>query len=248
MNCLFIGGFKIYSEPTEMGQWNVYKPILFVPWINSANHERTMKMIKETDASICMGHLNLAGFEMATGLKSIDGIDHRIFNKFDMVLSGHFHKKSHMNNIWYLGSPFEQTWIDYNEQRGFHVFDVDTNDLELVPNPHRTFFKIFYKGDATNPNIDPSEYTNRAVKIIVNKIDDQYEFNRFIENMEAAAPWHMQILDNTDNVNIEDVEIEQIESKGTIELLHEYIEQTNYNNKEDVKSLMQELFEDAISV
>ena len=66
--------------------------------------------------------------------------------------------------------------------------------------------------------------------------------------MEAAAPWHMQILDNTDNVNMEDVEIEHIESKGTIELLNEYIEQTNYNNKEDVKSLMQELFEDAISV
>jgi predicted phosphodiesterase len=249
MNCLFGDSrFQWYSEAEEIFYPGMEHPFLFVPWINSENIERTLAAIENTTAKVCMGHLNLAGFEMARGLTNTEGMDHAIFNKFDMVMSGHFHKKSHMNNIWYLGSPFEQTWIDYNEQRGFHVFDIDTNDLEFVPNPHRMFFKIFYKGNDTNPNIDPSDYTNRAIKIIVNKIDDQYEFNRFIENMEAAAPWHMQILDNTDNVNMEDVEIEHIESKGTIELLNEYIEQTNYNNKEDVKSLMQELFEDAISV
>ena len=65
--------------------------------------------------------------------------------------------------------------------------------------------------------------------------------------MEAADPWHIQIIDNTDALSGEDIEIEHIESKGTLELLNDYVEQTQYDNKDDVKGLMRSLFEEAIS-
>jgi hypothetical protein len=65
--------------------------------------------------------------------------------------------------------------------------------------------------------------------------------------MEAADPWHLQIIDNTDVASRDDIEIEHIESKGTLELLNDYVEQTQYDNKDDVKGLMKSLFEEAIS-
>ena len=193
-----------------------------------------------------MGHLNLNGFEMARGLYNTECMDRKIFSKFDMVLSGHFHQRSHKDNIWYLGSPFEQTWIDYGEERGFHILDTETLNLEFVQNPHKMFAKIFYDGHIAD-DVDVSNYTGMAVKIIVNQIDDQYLFNKFIDEMEAADPWHMQIIDNTDVSNADDIEIEHIESKGTIELLNDYIEQRDYDNKDEVKSLMRDLFDEAIS-
>jgi DNA repair exonuclease SbcCD nuclease subunit len=247
MNCLFDGGFSAFSEPREVYLISSqHEPILFVPWINASNYDKTMEMIEKTTASVCMGHLNLHGFEMARGLLNAEGMDHRVFKKFDMVFSGHFHKRSHRDNIWYLGSPFEQTWIDYGEERGFHIFDTETHDLEFVPNPYKMFYKIFY--DGMECQVDPSDYTGRAVKVIVNKIDDQYLFDRFIEELENASPWHMQIIDNTDGASgPEDLEVEHIESKGTLELLNDYVDQSTYENKDDVKSLMRNLFDDVIS-
>ena len=252
MDCLFDEGIRVYSEPTEVYlRAELYDPILFVPWINAGNHDKTMQMIEDTWAPICMGHLNFAGFEMATGLTNTEGMDHTLFKKFDMVLSGHFHQRSHKDNIWYLGSPFEQTWIDYDDERGFHVFDTDTRELEFVPNPYKMFIKIFYGQKVAkafeNGELNLAVCENKAVKLIVNNADDQYTLDRFVEALENVGPWHMQIIDNTDDAATDGVEVEHVESKGTLELLNEYIEQTTYDNKDGVKTLMRNLFEEAIS-
>jgi len=171
-------------------------------------------------------------------------MDRKVFRKFDMTLSGHFHTRSHMDNIWYLGSPFEQTWIDHGEDRGFHILDTDTHDLEFVPNPHKMFFKIAYDGST---DVGVSGYGGKAVKLIVNRVDDQYEYKKFVNDLEDANPWHLQIIDNTDESNTDDVEVEHIESKSTIQVLNEYVDQTKYDNKDSVKDLLRSLFQEAIS-
>lgn len=251
MSCLFEtptqwydGAFQWYSNPEEIFYPGVEHPLLFVPWINEANHEMTMEKIENTSAKICLGHLNLEGFEMAKGLVNTEGMSRKVFSKFDMTLSGHFHKRSHSDNIWYLGSPFEQTWIDHGEDRGFHVLDTDTHDLEFIPNPHKMFHKIVYEGSSS---VDLSSLENKAVKVIVNSVDDQYEYSKFIQDLESVNPWHMQIIDNTDAADAADVEVEHIESKSTIQVLNEYVDQTKYDNKDEVKNLMRDLFNEAIS-
>ena len=52
-----------------------------------------------------MGHLEVKGFEMHIGHISTTGLEKRIFRRFEMVLSGHFHKKSDDGQIYFLGSP-----------------------------------------------------------------------------------------------------------------------------------------------
>ena len=68
--------------------------ILMLPWINVGNHQETMDMIKMTKAQIVMSHLELKGFEFMRGHIMHEGMDHKIFDKFDAVYSGHYHHKS----------------------------------------------------------------------------------------------------------------------------------------------------------
>ena len=249
MDCLFDSDIEIYHEATEVSFGGL--EILFVPWINAGNHEDTMKKIKNSTSTVCFGHLNLAGFPMARGLLNTEGMDRKVFRQFDMVFSGHFHTRSHLDNIWYLGSPYEQTWIDYGDKRGFHIFDTETLDLEFIQNPHKMFEKVYFDAETSdeyiNGNIDFAQYQKKAIKLITNNIPDQYMYEKFIEELEAQEPWHLQIIDNTEASN-HDIEVDHIESKGTIEILNEYIEQTEYDNKESVRELVKSLHDEAISI
>ena len=60
-----------------------------------------MKVIEQSRADMCMGHLE-TGFEMMRGMKNEHGYSKSIFSKFDSVFSGHFHHKSDDGQIYYL--------------------------------------------------------------------------------------------------------------------------------------------------
>ena len=64
------------------------------------------------------------GFEMHRGAYCNSGMENEIFKKFDTVLSGHFHHKSDNGNVYYLGTPYELTWQDYADKKGFHIFEI----------------------------------------------------------------------------------------------------------------------------
>ena len=38
-------------------------------------------------------HLELQGFDMSKGMPCMDGMDRKYFDRFEMVLTGHFHAK-----------------------------------------------------------------------------------------------------------------------------------------------------------
>ena len=132
----------IYSSPKEVDFDGL--GIVMMPWINEDNYGDAMKMIQNTSCQILMGHLEVKGFEQHTGSWNQEGLEARIFEKFDMVMSGHFHHKSDDGTVYYLGNPYEITWSDYKDTRGFHIFDTETRELEHIQNPYRMFHKVFY--------------------------------------------------------------------------------------------------------
>lgn len=64
-------------------------PICMMPWICPENYEASMETMKETPADICMGHFEIAGFAMNRGMPSHEGLSRDLFNRFDLVFSGH---------------------------------------------------------------------------------------------------------------------------------------------------------------
>lgn len=236
-----------------LGDNNQFK-ICMMPWICPENYEDSMATLKETEADICMGHFEIAGFTMHRGMKSEEGLSRDIFRRFDMVFSGHFHHRSHSDNIQYLGNPYELTWQDYDDSRGFHLFDLSTRDLEFIQNPNIMFHRIIYDDKVeTIKEIDGKDltkYANTYVKVVVVNKVNPYLFDKFMNNLYANNPIDITIAeDHTDlTEGVEDDMIDQAED--TITIINKYIDALNQENIDNtrLKTLVRELYVEALNL
>jgi len=242
---------SVYTDPTEIS-YNGTK-MLLLPWICDENREQSLKFIKETDAQIAMGHLELQGYEMFKGSVVSHGDDPSLFNRFDIVCSGHFHHRSTDGHIWYLGSHAEFTWSDWNDPKGFHIFDTETRELKFIRNPYTMFEKIWYNdtdSDFLNADVDYSKYKGKIVKVIVQNKTNLYWFDKFIENLESENLLDLQIVEDHLNLNLEDDNDIVNEAESTINIFKKYIEgiDTKTVNKEKLEKKIIDLYNEALAV
>jgi len=227
--------------------------IMMVPWICEDNYDDTMKLINETTAQVTFGHLELGGFEMYKGAVQHEGMDSSVFSKFDVVCSGHYHHKSSRGNINYLGCPYEMTWSDYNDTKGFHVFDTKTRQLTFIENPYRMFHKFVY--DDSNKTLneiieqDFSKYKNTFVKVIVKTKNNPYWFDLLIDKLEKSDTVNIQVVDDNLNLNLESDDSIIDEAEDTLTILHKYVDNLELNtDKAALDGLLRSLYEEALSV
>ena len=236
----------IYSQPSA------WKGIDIIPWICRENELEILDFIKRSQNEICFGHLELAGFEMDRGNICHDGMDHKIFQKYDTVYSGHFHHKSTKDNIIYVGTPSEHTWADYNDDRGFHILDTETRQLEFIPNPNKMFYKIQYNDDDMFyndiVNADYSHLAGKYVKLVVEKRNNTFLFDTIIDTLTKVAPLEVSVVEDfseiTDNV---DVDLDQAED--TITILNKYVDGLTLPVESDkIKTVLRDVYNEAMSM
>lgn len=241
--------FKVYYQPLEITICDV--KILMLPWICEQNKELTHELIKNTKSQICMGHLELNGFEMFKGGSVCDhGIDRKIFDKFDIVCSGHFHHKSTSSNIHYLGTPYEMTWSDFDDPKGFHILDLSTRELNFIQNPFKTFKKIFYD-DKDKDSLEENEIKNckdSIVKVVVTHKENPYLFDKFIDLIEEASPQEYQIVEYSPEYEKDNDEIDEAES--TLDIFKQYIQKSEIKgiNKTKLEKTIIDLYNEAINL
>ena len=194
---------KIISEPETFYFDDV--PIFMLPWINKTNYDLCMKAIKDTPAKICFAHLELAGFEMQRGNVAREGMDKSILDKFDIVLSGHYHHRNSDGKIHYLGCTTEQDWSDCDDVKGFHIFDTETRELEFIPNPFTVHKKFIYDDALAKDAITEAMKTNglfkeKFVKLIVNSKSDMYLYNNFFDFITDDGAYDISVVDNASGV------------------------------------------------
>lgn len=241
----YMNEVNIVMEPRVLEYDNT--PIALIPWINSENYNQTMNFIKDCKADIVGAHLELNGFELSKGIMSHDGMDHRIFSKFDMVLSGHYHAKSHKDNIYYLGSQMEFFWSDASDPKYFHVLDTETRELTAVRNPHTLFERIYYDDRNTNyHNFDVSFCDHKFVKIVVINKSDLFTFDRFVDRIQDRAIHELKIAENFEEFLGDAVQDESVNIEDTNELLDSYIEAVDTDlDKNKLKVQMRNLLTEA---
>ena len=88
--------------------------ILLLHGLHTDIEEESIYAIDNSHCQIAMGHLEIKGFEMHKGHINEHGLEMQQFNRFEKVISGHFHRKSDNGTIYYLGTQYEITWSDYN--------------------------------------------------------------------------------------------------------------------------------------
>jgi DNA repair exonuclease SbcCD nuclease subunit len=227
--------------------------ICMMPWICPENYEDSMKELKETEAQICMGHFEIAGFAMMRGMPSHEGLSRDLFKHFDIVFSGHYHHRSVQDNIRYLGNPYELTWQDYNDPRGFHLFNLSTRDLQFIENPNVMFHRITYD-DKENTiteitNKDLSKYTNTYVKVVVINKTNPYLFDRFMENLYKVNPIDITIAEDFTDLTegVEDDIVNQAED--TISIINKFVDgiKEEHIDNDKLKTILKELYVEALN-
>lgn len=242
--------FNVYEEMTEISFDGL--DIMFIPWINSENYKSSMDQIASSNCRVVMGHLELAGFEMHRGAMNETGLNPGVFKRYDMVMTGHYHHKSSKNNIHYLGSPYEMNWGDYNDPRGFHIFDTDTLELEYIQNHDSMFRKVFYddteKCEQDILDEDYSDLRGKYVKIVVKQKNNPYIFDIMIDKINNFAPAHLQVVEDNFNLNLEDSSDIIDEAEDTVTIIKNYLGNLNLENTKEYESLFHELYHEALSV
>jgi DNA repair exonuclease SbcCD nuclease subunit len=241
------GEIVILTEPEEVMFDNT--KVLLVPWINEANQDRSLEVIKSSDALAVMGHLEIAGFTMTRGQKSEHGWDKDLFTRFDLVCSGHYHHKSSDGKIHYLGAPYEMTFADTNDPRGFHIWDTKENTVEFKQNPYKMFHRIYYddkdKELGTLLRKLTDKYTGTYVKVIVHTKTDPYKFDKYLEKLFSLNPADVKIEEDL-SLEGRDDEIHVDMAEDTLTILGKYVDGLDLEtDKEKLKAELRLLYIEA---
>ena len=225
--------WTIYSEPTDLHL--SVGCVALLPWINPENENRAAQFISETNCSLLFGHLELCGFQSIRGIFIDQGYDPKHFDKFEYVLTGHYHIKSSRDNIHYLGTQYQMGFSDAREKKGFHVFDFKERSLEFVENPKKLFYTLDYYESNKQP-IDYSKFKDCYVKIFIKEKTKPALFEKYIDKFYEAGVAELAVAEDAAN-NPELVAVDV--HKDTLQLLHEEIE--SIQEKSVNKALLAEI-------
>jgi DNA repair exonuclease SbcCD nuclease subunit len=224
--------------------------ICMMPWICPDNYQESVDHMKNTKAEICMGHFEIAGFAMYRGMESHDGLSKETFDKFDMVFSGHYHHKSDDGHIYYVGNPYELTWQDYNDPRGFHLFDLGSRELTFIRNPFSMFARVEYNDKEQEPiDLDVVDLQGKYVKLVVVNKTDYYKFDRFTQKLYNKGCHDIKVVEDMSEFTEGELVDESINLEDTLSVLGHYVDSVETDfDKEKIKNYMRALYTEAVNI
>lgn len=216
-----------------------------VPWICKENESDVFKFIDDSKSDLCFGHFEIAGFPMYRGMQAEEGLSHEMFSKYERVLSGHYHTRSKAENIEYIGTPYEMTWQDAYDPRGFAVFDTKTREMNFVGNPYDIHVKCTYD-DSTEVKT-PTDLKDKYVKVVVVNKTDLYNFDRYITAIYDQAPQDVKIIEDMTEFNQGTIS-EEINLEDTMSILSNYVDSVSTTeDKQSIKTVLKELYLEALN-
>lgn len=226
-------------------------PVQLLPWISESNYDQSIEAIRTSISPILLSHLELKDFEQHRGIAAVSGMDHTIFNRFDLVCSGHYHTRSIRDNINYVGAFSEFSWNDYNDPRGFSILDLADRRLEFIPNKH-TIFETFTYDDVNKTNmrdeINSMNFNKKFVKILVENKSSVQKFDLAFDLIAKQEPIDIKIVEGSMIVDAaEDDDV--VAGEDTLTLLSKYIDGLELTiDPERMKAYMRDLYLEAIAV
>lgn len=232
---------KIYETIEKIKLEN--REILMIPWQTGDFN------IIDQKADICMGHLDICSFNMYKHKISESNLTPSLFfENFKLTFSGHFHIRSEKTNgyskIIYVGSPYQLTRNDADEERGFAVLDLETLDYTYINNKKCIkFITLKYPETVTKEMVEGNVVD---VETNFDSNFNQMQFNEYlskIEGMNPIFPPQPKILNNFIS-QIDEKEI-NLKSISVESIISEFIKENNsIQNKEEIEKLFSEIYEE----
>lgn len=221
-----------------------------IPWINNSNYDDTMSFLSGLDDkenTIVAGHFEFEGFKhYANSAPADHGMATEAFKDFQEVWSGHYHHKSKIGNVRYMGSAFHLNWQDYGDARGYHLYDPGA--LDFVENDLCMFIQVGFD-EETFKGMSDDDYKvmfeGKFVRLVIDREHTKVALMDTISKINRVKPHDLQISNTyaltEENQDSSPEELEERTSKSTLQ----YIEDYAVNESPAVKALMVELYNEA---
>lgn len=195
------------------------------------------------DDSVLFGHFEIQGF-LNNDNETVENSSYKQsdFSRFKKVYSGHFHTRSKIGNIHYLGSAFSMDMNDVGDKRGYYVIDID--DIE---NP--TFYE-FTKGPKfikirSEEEWNPEDLKGNIVEYIFTKDYGTTENEKIIKSLHDSNPLKLSVNYKI-SVEEEELTIEN-EALDNNKIFQEYIDKISIEphiKKDVLKGFIKKLEEE----
>ena len=210
---MHMSNVKVVEEACECVSSRDDSPVmLLLGWIHKNNLESQMKAVEQSNAPYCMMHAEFDGFEMYKGIEAKGGMSITPFRKFKKVYSGHYHTVSENGNIYYIGSPYALTWMDWVDgtNRGFFTLDLATGAEDFIKNEES---ETLFVTDEYNPQTDYDEfyfekYKNKIVKFFVKTVEDQKHYDKFVKLVNSVQYIDRRIVDERELAKVQHAAID----------------------------------------
>jgi DNA repair exonuclease SbcCD nuclease subunit len=119
--------------------------VSIIPWLVQDDYKKLSKL----SGKYLFGHLELPNFYMNA---MVQMPDHGELNEthvqgFETAFSGHFHKRQHRKNIWYMGNAFPHNYADVGDDaRGMMILEWG-NDPVFRSWPRQPIFRVHKLSD-----------------------------------------------------------------------------------------------------
>ena len=246
---LFNNDLNLYEKPEVVNFDGL--DIAFLPWINKENEQESVDFIKNASAPILIGHLELRGYDVMRGVKFDGGMDANIFDRYEKVLSGHFHCRQESGNVYYMGTQYQITFADLNETKGFHVLDTETREIEFVENPYKMFHTLRYNDNDDTFDIDGVDcehLKDSYIKIFVESKKNPYTFDRFMDKLYDNGVAKITIVEDIVDSEWTKEEIVDL-AQDTVTLINNEIDSIDeVEDKTRMKKLIKDLYMESLSL
>jgi DNA repair exonuclease SbcCD nuclease subunit len=165
----WIPGINIFEDPVTIKLMNKY--FFLMPWRKDHSAEaETLDYIEPLDVLCC--HADIRGLKFNKYVNVESGAEIDKFKKFTKVYSGHIHYAQKQDNITMLGSPYELTRSDMDNQKSITLLDLSDMNEIVYPNTFSPKFKKFYFSDILESTPDELEpkFRNNFVDIMIDPI------------------------------------------------------------------------------
>ena len=215
-------GFNVVSEhPVKIQFGTCFLDL--VPWVSSGNYQEIVQFIERSASEYLLCHMEFAGAVMTPGIVCSESqLDSSLTNKYKRIISGHFHLRSQRGNVTYIGNPYEITWGDVNQPKGFVLFDPETNQLEYINNPLSIFLKLFIYKETDLHLVDVSLCSKKHIKLHVSPCIKSKDIEILISRIEKQGVLSLSVQDI--KMELDDVSILTSEFPDTLHYIKDFVD------------------------
>lgn len=128
----------VIDRPQSIHDMSMYA----VPYIHDP--KEFVKALKMQDGhQVLLMHQGVTGFDYGNGYIAENEVPLEALSKFELVISGHFHKFQKEGNLVYIGTPFSHTFGESDQEKFLGILDLKTLKLKTIPMKfpqHKTFY------------------------------------------------------------------------------------------------------------